>query len=64
MVFLVSVEANIAVTSLVAISHDLGGFEIVTWILSSYQLGFVCQSDIFYSPLPESMVTLYLSGLH
>ena len=41
MVFIVSVEVNIAVTSFVAITRDLGGFEQVSWILSGYQLGFV-----------------------
>jgi len=43
MIFIVSVEANIAVTSLVAITHDLGGFQVVSWVISSYQLGFVGQ---------------------
>lgn len=41
MVFIVSVEANVAVTSFVTISRDLGGFDIISWILSGYQLGFV-----------------------
>ncbi|THV53999.1 hypothetical protein BGAL_0037g00430 [Botrytis galanthina] len=54
MVFIVSVEANVAVTSFVTITRDLGGFETISWILSSYQLGFVASiaisaklSDIF-----------------
>ncbi|PQE06763.1 MFS multidrug transporter protein [Rutstroemia sp. NJR-2017a BBW] len=54
MVFIVSVEANIAVTSFVSITRDLGGFERVSWILSAYQLGFIATiaisaklSDIF-----------------
>ncbi|KAG8162130.1 hypothetical protein KVR01_007895 [Diaporthe batatas] len=54
MVFIVSIEANIAVTAFVAIARDLGGFETISWVLSSYQLGFVALivisaklSDIF-----------------
>ncbi|TGO85202.1 hypothetical protein BPOR_0420g00020 [Botrytis porri] len=41
MVFIVSVEANVAVTSFVTITRDLGGFETISWVLSGYQLGFV-----------------------
>ncbi|KAF7912853.1 uncharacterized protein EAF01_001874 [Botrytis porri] len=54
MVFIVSVEANVAVTSFVTITRDLGGFETISWVLSGYQLGFVASiaisaklSDIF-----------------
>ncbi|KAI0882850.1 putative efflux pump antibiotic resistance protein [Annulohypoxylon maeteangense] len=41
MVFIVSIEGSIAATSLITITSDLGDFERVSWILSSYQLGFV-----------------------
>ncbi|GAB1315320.1 hypothetical protein MFIFM68171_05530 [Madurella fahalii] len=41
LIFLVSAETNITVTALVAITNDLGGFNKTSWILSSYQLGFV-----------------------
>ncbi|KXX79724.1 Multidrug resistance protein 3 [Madurella mycetomatis] len=41
LIFLVSAETNITVTALVAITSDIGGFGKTSWILSSYQLGFV-----------------------
>ncbi|KAI1088164.1 putative efflux pump antibiotic resistance protein [Rostrohypoxylon terebratum] len=54
MVFIVSIEGNITSTSLITITGELGDFERVSWILSSYQLGFVAliviaakMSDLF-----------------
>jgi MFS family permease len=41
------VETYIAVTALVAIAGDLGGFETSSWVLSSYQLGYVAVIVIF-----------------
>ncbi|KAI1081561.1 hypothetical protein F5B20DRAFT_579423 [Whalleya microplaca] len=38
--FLVSLEATVVTTCLVAITNDLGGFDKVSWVLSSY-LGYV-----------------------
>ncbi|KAI9151238.1 Efflux pump FUS6 [Paramyrothecium foliicola] len=45
--FLATVETFIAVTALVAIANDLGGFETSSWVLSSYQLGYVAVIVIF-----------------
>ncbi|RDA88664.1 hypothetical protein CP532_4033 [Ophiocordyceps camponoti-leonardi (nom. inval.)] len=54
MLFLASLDTTITTTSLVAITHDLGGFQTASWILSAYQLGWVAVivicaklSDIF-----------------
>ncbi|PFH62221.1 hypothetical protein XA68_14500 [Ophiocordyceps unilateralis] len=54
MLFLASLDTTITTTSLVAITHDLGGFQTASWILSGYQLGWVAVivicaklSDIF-----------------
>ena len=41
MLFLVTIETSIATTSLASITHDLGGFERASWIMSSYFLGYV-----------------------
>lgn len=41
MFFLTMIDITIATTSLVAITRDLGGFETASWILTSYQLGYV-----------------------
>ncbi|ROW13544.1 hypothetical protein VPNG_04491 [Cytospora leucostoma] len=45
--FLVTVETTVATTSLVAITADLGGFETASWIMTSYQLGYVAVIVIF-----------------
>ncbi|KAK3329249.1 MFS multidrug transporter-like protein [Apodospora peruviana] len=47
MLFLVTIETSIATTSLVAITHDLGGFERASWVMSSYLLGYVAVIVIF-----------------
>ncbi|RYO83337.1 hypothetical protein DL766_002689 [Monosporascus sp. MC13-8B] len=39
--FLVSMEISVVTTALVAITDDLGGFQSVSWVLSSYLLGYV-----------------------
>ncbi|KAK7967305.1 uncharacterized protein PG986_001582, partial [Apiospora aurea] len=41
LLFLVNMEATVVTTALVAITNELGGFDIVSWILSSYILGYV-----------------------
>lgn len=41
MFFLTTVDITIATTSLVAITADLGNFEMSSWILTSYQIGYV-----------------------
>jgi MFS family permease len=38
--FLVNLEISIVTTSLVAIANDLGGFENLSWVMSSYLLGY------------------------
>ncbi|KAK2616633.1 hypothetical protein QQS21_000456 [Conoideocrella luteorostrata] len=38
---LVTMEVSIATTALVAITNELGGFNRASWLLSSYQLGYV-----------------------
>jgi len=39
--FLTSLEIPIVTTSLVAITDDLGGFDRIGWVISSYLLGYV-----------------------
>lgn len=41
MFFLTTVDITIATTSLVAITADLGNFQLGSWILTSYQIGYV-----------------------
>ncbi|KAI1425930.1 putative multidrug resistance protein fnx1 [Xylaria sp. FL1777] len=41
MMFLVNLEVPVVITSLVAITNDLHGFEDVGWVVSSYLLGYV-----------------------
>jgi MFS family permease len=45
--FLTNLEIPIVTTSLVAITADLGGFDKVSWLISSYLLGYVGVLDIF-----------------
>lgn len=53
-VFLVTIESYIVVTSLVDISGDLDGFDNVSWIMSSYQLGFVGKTSLLHlTALPK-----------
>lgn len=44
-VFMVQVEVPIVTTSLVAITSELGGFSTLSWVISSYLLGYVCESS-------------------
>lgn len=44
MLFLTTVETTIATTSLVHIMDDLGDFEEQSWIMTSYELGYVGES--------------------
>lgn len=39
--FLVTVETTVATTALVSITADIGGFREGSWIMTSYQLGYV-----------------------
>ncbi|KAI1773206.1 putative efflux pump antibiotic resistance protein [Hypoxylon cercidicola] len=41
LLFLVNLETTVVTTALVAITNDLGNFDIVSWVLSSYLLGYV-----------------------
>ncbi|KAI1305648.1 putative multidrug resistance protein fnx1 [Xylaria venustula] len=41
MMFLVNLEVPVVITSLVAITNDLRGFDNVGWVVSSYLLGYV-----------------------
>ncbi|KAI0533545.1 putative multidrug resistance protein fnx1 [Xylaria digitata] len=41
MVFLVNLEVLIVTTSLFVITNDLGGFNTLSWVVSSYLLGYV-----------------------
>ncbi len=41
MMFLVNLEVPVVITSLVAITNELQGFEDVGWVVSSYLLGYV-----------------------
>ncbi|KOS22229.1 Multidrug resistance protein 3 [Escovopsis weberi] len=66
MLFLVQTEISIVTTSLVAITHDLGGFETASWIMSSYLLGYVGVvviitklSDIF-GRKPAYMLSIFI----
>ncbi|PHH73003.1 hypothetical protein CDD80_4098 [Ophiocordyceps camponoti-rufipedis] len=67
MLFLASLDTTITTTSLVAITHDLGGFQTASWILSGYQLGWVAVivicaklSDIFgRKPVFVVCITLF-----
>lgn len=44
MFFLTTVDITIATTSLVAMTADLGDFEMSSWIVTSYQVGYVGKS--------------------
>ncbi|KAI1817164.1 putative multidrug resistance protein fnx1 [Poronia punctata] len=46
-VFIVNLEIPVVTTSLVAIVADLGGFDKLSWVLSSYLLGYVAIIVIF-----------------
>lgn len=46
MVFMVTFEIPVVTTSLVAITDSLGGFDNVSWIVTSYLLGYVGQYPI------------------
>lgn len=41
MLFMVTFEIPVVTTSLVAITETLGGFDNVSWIVTSYLLGYV-----------------------
>lgn len=41
---MVQVEVPIVTTSLVAITSELGGSSMLAWVVSSYLLGYVCES--------------------
>ncbi|CAH0033861.1 unnamed protein product [Clonostachys rhizophaga] len=47
MFFLVSMEISVVTTAMVGISKELGEFDSVSWILSSYLLGYVAVVIIF-----------------
>lgn len=41
MMFITNMEIPVLITALVAITEDLGGFGDVSWVVSSYLLGYV-----------------------
>lgn len=41
MMFITNMEIPVLITALIAITSDLGGFEDVSWVVSSYLLGYV-----------------------
>ena len=41
LMFIVNLEVPVVVTALVVITNDLGGFDSVGWVVSSYLLGYV-----------------------
>lgn len=45
MMFITNMEIPVLITALVAITEDLGGFGDVSWVLSSYLLGYVGMSE-------------------
>jgi MFS family permease len=45
--FLTNLEIPIVTTSLVSITDDLGGFNKVGWVISSYLLGYVGKSSVY-----------------
>lgn len=47
MVFMVTFEIPVVTTSLVAITDSLGGFDNVSWIVTSYLLGYVGEYIIY-----------------
>ncbi|KAI0418235.1 putative multidrug resistance protein fnx1 [Xylaria grammica] len=46
-VFIVNLEIPVVTTSLVAITHDLNGFDKISWVVSSYLLGYSAVIVIF-----------------
>ncbi|KAI0473346.1 putative multidrug resistance protein fnx1 [Xylariaceae sp. FL0804] len=47
MMFLTNLEVPVVTTALVKITDDLGGFNLVAWVVSSYLLGYVAVIVIF-----------------
>lgn len=41
MMFITNMEIPVLITALIAITSDLGGFDDVSWVVSSYLLGYV-----------------------
>ena len=47
--FLTNLEIPIVVTALVGITNDLGGFQLSSWIVAAYLLGYVGKYHTSYS---------------
>ncbi|KAG8409226.1 hypothetical protein J3458_019343 [Metarhizium acridum] len=47
MMFITNMEIPVLITALIAITTDLGGFDDVSWVVSSYLLGYVAVIIIF-----------------
>ncbi|QLI71431.1 Multidrug resistance protein 3 [Metarhizium brunneum] len=47
MMFITNMEIPVLITALIAITSDLGGFDDVSWVVSSYLLGYVAVIIIF-----------------
>ncbi len=56
-VFMVNLEIPVVTTSLVAITSELNGFDKVSWIVSTYLLGYVGR----YIPIPHLKFALLVS---
>ena len=44
--FLTNLEIPIVVTALVGITNDVGGFQLTSWIVAAYLLGYVGQYSL------------------
>lgn len=60
MMFIVNLEVPVVVTALVAITNDLGGFDTVGWVVSSYLLGYV--GSWFHMSSHLDLQSTYTSG--
>lgn len=46
MLFIVNIDTSILTTTVGAITNDIGGFDMASWVLSSYMLGYVGKAPI------------------
>lgn len=47
--FLTNMESTIVVTALIGITNDLGGFQLSSWIIAAYLLGYVGKYKTSYA---------------
>lgn len=62
--FITNMEIPVLITALVAITEDLGGFGDVSWVLSSYLLGYVGMSEIESHSKVQWVLTRHGSRSH